>query len=84
VLQVKWDDGFAGDTPTFIAAFPELSSAVAKQVAHIWANRQTLGLQAQTISPGGSITLQTEADHWLTASMKTLNLYANKIGALHA
>ena len=67
--------GMAADTTAFVAAYPDIASAVDQQVAYFWHQRNTLGLSsvsgdAGNVSPG--------ADSLLPSVKRTLDIYRRR------
>lgn len=68
-LKVTYTGGMAADTAAFMAAFPDITSAVSQQVYYLWTRRHDLGLSSSS-GIGGTVT-QAEVT-WLPTAMRTL------------
>jgi len=63
VLKVTYTGGMAADAAAFIAAFPDISDAIDRQLKYMWVNRDLVGIQSQGIA-GASFTFYRPVN-WL-------------------
>jgi len=73
-LLVEYSGGMADGTVSFVAAYPDISGAIAQQVGHLWQRRGELGIQDVSFQ-GGTVAAGEEAARWLKMPKATILRY---------
>lgn len=72
-LKVTYTGGMATDTDSFIAAYPDISHAVAVQCAHEWQRRGALGVSSINYPDGTTASMTPE--RWIPSVKQVLDWY---------
>ncbi len=75
-LKVVYTGGMATDTDSFVAAYPDIASAVDTQVSHEWQRRNALGVSSVS-SPDGT-TASLSFDRWIPSVKQVLDFHARR------